>query len=360
MLAEIIPKIAGMENERDYPYSPRPSSAGPERCIRQMVYHGLKIPRSPMPGRARLILDDSSWHEELTADWLRKSPFKIHSQQMKISVTDPVTGITLTGSIDGIITDLLKIDRMFEHKAINHFTFQRFWGGEVPLDYVTQPCLYIKGIQKDNPDIAEAILLIKNKNTAQYMEYLICYNATTDIALIDHRINSQGERINMGMAIPDITASAFTRFLFVDEYIKTKTLPKRQYDVDHWRCEYCGWFKACWGEYRKEFEELKTDAMLPEEIETMVKYYKELGAQKSDIEKEYKGISEKIKGVMTNGDIREGIAGDYLCRLKLIETERIDKSLLTEAEKEKAIKKGMSVRLYISRPDKPDKKEEAA
>ena len=79
MLAEIIPKIAGME-QNEWDFKPRPSSAGPERCIRQMVYHGLGFPSEPLSGRAILVFDDSSWHEELTLDWLRKSAFKIHSE----------------------------------------------------------------------------------------------------------------------------------------------------------------------------------------------------------------------------------------------------------------------------------------
>ena len=80
MLAEILPKIAQMEY-KEYDFRPRPSMAGPERCSRQMVFHGMGVSRSPMPGRAVMVFDDSSWHEELTADWLRKTAYKLHSQQ---------------------------------------------------------------------------------------------------------------------------------------------------------------------------------------------------------------------------------------------------------------------------------------
>jgi hypothetical protein len=345
MLAEIIPLLAGMEQE-EHAYHPRPSSAGPERCIRSMVYHGLNIPRSPMPGRARLILDDSSWHEELTADWLRKSPFKIHSQQMEITVTDPVTGITIKGSIDGIVTDMLETDRLLEHKALNHFTFQRFWGGEIPLDYVTQTCIYVKGAQALNPALNEAILLIKNKNTAQYMEYHILYK--DDAAIIDSRTHSNGETAKMEEIVPDILRFAFDKFALVQDYIDRQTLPKRQYDIDTWRCEYCGWYEVCWKGYEKEFEELKTDTILPDEFADMVRYYRETGAQIKDMDKENKALYANIKKALDEINTREGRAGEYILRRKLIKSERIDKTLLTEAEKARATKVSISERLYIS------------
>lgn len=63
MIADVIPKLAEFER-KDLSYRPRPSAAGPDRCIRQMVYHGLGIPKEPLPGRALLVFDDSSWYYE--------------------------------------------------------------------------------------------------------------------------------------------------------------------------------------------------------------------------------------------------------------------------------------------------------
>jgi len=96
MIADIIPKLAEFERE-DWKYKPRPSNAGPERCIWQMVYHGLEAPKEPLPGRALLVFDDSSWHEELTAGWIRKSAYKLHSEQMKVEIESQ--GIRLTGQL---------------------------------------------------------------------------------------------------------------------------------------------------------------------------------------------------------------------------------------------------------------------
>jgi hypothetical protein len=344
MIADIIHKVAEISNGEETPFYPRPSMAGPDRCIRQMVYHGLNFPREPLPGRAVVIFSDSSFHEDLTADWIRKTSYQLHSEQMKVKCRKPMT----SGHIDGIITDLLKIDRLWEHKALNHFSFQRYWGGELPNDYLTQCAIYIDAIQtNDNPDLKEGLLLIKNKNTAQYMEYLIGYES--DILYIFKRVLSTGEEIRMDVEIPNIVNDACDKFIKVLGYIENKTLPKRQYHInDDWQCEYCGWAKTCWEGYEKEFNELVTQADLPNEIADTVRYYKELGAQKSDIKKEYEALSKRVKDIMKEAGAREGRAGEYICRIKLVESARIDKDLLNPAEIERATVKGFQERLYIS------------
>jgi hypothetical protein len=253
------------------------------------------------------------------------------------------------GRIDGIITDPLGIDWLWEHKAISHFSYQRYWGGERPLDYLTQCAVYIEALQKDNPDLKEGILLIKNKNTAQYMEYEIEYTPQ-DSLLVHRATNSIGEVIKIDQEIPDIVQTACDKFDQVLEFIKNKTLPKRQYHInDDWQCEYCGWAKTCWEGYEQEFQELSTESDLPNEIADMVRYYRETGSQKSDMEKEYKDLNAKIKATLKDAKAREGRAGEYMVRLKLQSSNRIDKSLLTDQEIEKATVKGFKEVLYISK-----------
>ena len=99
MLADLIPKLAQLTREKDQGYRRRPSSSGPERCERSMVYHGLGVDPEPFPGRTLLIFDDGNWHEELTLDWLRQSAYKIHHEQM--TVETPCG----TGHIDALISD---------------------------------------------------------------------------------------------------------------------------------------------------------------------------------------------------------------------------------------------------------------
>jgi len=327
MLAEILPKLAAMEFEGQKPFYPRPSSAGPDRCIRQMVYHGLNTPPKPLPGRAILIFDDSSWHEELTADWVRKSSFTLHSEQMEVDCHEPMR----KGHIDGIITDAMSTDRLWEHKAINHFTFNNFWNGnEFPEDYFTQCAVYTEGLQKDNPDLKDGLLLIKNKNTAQYMEFSLHYDRDTDTLSINKKIHSTGEVLGLEELRVNIVQDACDKFDKVLDYIKRQTLPKRQYDIDHWRCDYCQYNQTCWDGYEKEFAELKTDTMLPNEIADMVRYKKETSAHRLEMQKEEKELTEKIKQIMKDAGVREGRTPEYICKLSLRKSQTLDKHIIPQ------------------------------
>lgn len=317
MLADILIKVAGMEKEDRHAYYPRPSIAGPERCIRQMVYWGSGTPEdTKMSDRFVLVLDDSSWHEYLTSDWIQKTAFKLHSQQMTVSVT--WQGLTLTGHIDGIITDLLGVDRLHEHKAINHFTWQRYAAGVVPVDYIAQCCLYIKGLQAENPAINEAVLLIKNKNTSQFLEYLIGYDSTMDTAMIKSIIASYGEVAPSGEIFEQTVHSAFAKFEVVDHHIKAGTLPPRpfEYGTDY-PCTYCSWQNTCWGEYEKEVEAISNNEADLTELSDSARFYNELGAQIGEMTKQRKEVGHTIKKVLLDKSVRHGKAGEYDIELLL-------------------------------------------
>ena len=310
ILADILHKIAAMDY-KEYDFRPRPSLAGPERCIRQMVMWGLKIPRSPMPGRAVMVFDDSTWHAELILDWLRKSAFQIHSQEMPVLCRPPMG----RGLIDGIITDIEKVDRLLEIKAISHFSFQRLWDGPLPLDNLTQVAIYLDAIKEENPQIDEAILLIKSKNTATFLEYRLHYK--WDVMTVIEMINSQGERKSDPTFIPNIYQDAIDKFNLVHDYIAQKRLPKRQYEMNDWRCQYCSWHGPCWENYQEEFKELKTDYIMPEEFGTAIRFYQELGGQISDMQKQRDQVRARIITNMKEADAREGRAEEYIVRLRL-------------------------------------------
>jgi len=322
MLAEILHPIAAQFQQEEHDYYPRPSLAGPERCLRQMVYWGLGIERNPLPGRTFHVFDDSSFHEDLVADWIRKTAFKLHSEQMEVKIVPPPLSVKadfiLDGHIDGIITDIENIDRLWENKAINHFTFMRYWNKEeLPLDNITQCALYLRGLNVINPDLKEAILLIKNKNTSAYLEYLIEYDYRNDAAFIVHKINSQGEKVDIKESIEHITQAAFEKFALVQEHIQKKTLPKRQYERNHWRCEYCGWGQECWRNWEKEFAELKTDLIMPDEYADTARFYNELGAQLTDLNNQRKEVKAEFLKMLRGAGAKEGRAGEYVVQLKL-------------------------------------------
>lgn len=352
MIADILHKIAAQFQEKDdHKYYPRPSMAGKERCTRQMVYHGLNIPKEPLPGRTFFIFDDGNWHEELTLNWIRKSAYQVHSEQMKIKCTMNGFELILDGSIDGILTDLISSDYLLEHKGINHFSWQKYWDGSLPYDNISQCCIYLRGLHADNPNIDRAVLLMKNKNTAAYLEFIIYYNYDQDVAVVEKVTNSNGETKEINETIPDAVKFCFEKFRYVDECISKQTLPKRDYFIgDDWHCDYCAWGKICWEGYKKEFTELKTDTMLPDDVETMIKYYSELGAQKKDIDGEYKDLSGKIKETLKEIGAREGRAGAYIVKLSLIESNRIDKEKLPQSAIDAATVTSISERLYVSTP----------
>lgn len=325
MIADLIPKLAEFEREEDHEYYPRPSCSGPERCIRQMVYWGLKIPKAPLPGRTLLVFDDGNWHEELTKDWLRKSAYQVHSEQLDISVSGSLysnMGIVLTGHIDWIMTDPLGVDILVEHKAINHFTWQKFSDGdELPLDYLHQMGIYFRGIQNINPDVKTGLLLIKNKNTAQYLEMAITYDQATDTLTVVSVTTSTGETHEINKEFVGINRASFDKFAEVNRLIKAKELPKRQYDIDHWRCSYCQWAGECYKNYDAEFQAMAVDQELAEEWETKAGYYKQLSGEINSRKKELDELKDRIVKEMKDANVRGGKTASWMLEIKQVHRE---------------------------------------
>jgi hypothetical protein len=320
MLSRIIVKTAGMGKEGRHKYYPRPSSAGPERCIRQMTYHARNFPEdTEMGDRFVIVLDDSTFHEELTADWIRTTTFQLSSQQMEVEGPE-ANGEPLKGSIDGVITDLLGIDRLWEHKAINHFTFQKYWGGLWPLDYITQCCIYILGLRKVNPDINQAVLLIKNKNTSQYMDMVIQYDEAEDKAIIIEMEKSSGEIEAMKdeplAEFPNIVGDAVKKFEVIEHHRLNETLPDRPYEVGtDFPCSYCSWQETCWEGYEEEFDKLLDDIALEQEMEERCRYYLEKDMHLKADDAEVKELKAEILQIMRDLGAKSGRVGPYAVKI---------------------------------------------
>jgi hypothetical protein len=317
MLSQAIVRAAGKGKQPRQPWYPRPSAAGPERCIRQSVYHARGFREDkPIGDRAILAMDDSSRHEELSADWISKTGYTLHSRQMEVR---PFYDIS--GSIDGIIRDKHGTDRLWEHKAINHFTFEKYWKGIWPIDYFTQCCIYVKGL---DIDVNEAILLIKNKNTAQYLDYLIRYYSGNDLCHIIEVEHSSGD-IRRGIdnkpliSFPNIISNALNVFREINKHVKAQTLPDRPHEIGtQFPCGYCSWEDTCWQDYDKEFEKLSTTAELTQDWEERCKYYLETHMHYKDYDDEVQGLKSAIKEDMKKLGIRKGRVGKYIVHLMLI------------------------------------------
>jgi hypothetical protein len=373
MLAELIPKIAGMEaKEREEEgYRPRPSCSGPEKCLRQLCYGSQGYPGKPFSDRFYLTLDDSSWHEELTADWIRKSAFRLHSTQMGIDITvldfmptEPKWYCTLCkkelpgnqfhGHIDGIITDILDQDRLWEHKAINHFAFQRYMDGEYPLDYLTQCATYVRGLANYQIDLRQGNLLIKNKNTSQYLEYLFSYQVETDLLVVEQVISSIGDEA-VGHVIPGggkefsgLFQAALKRFETIEGHRKAKTLPKRQFPLGSWQCEYCTQGERCWSGYEEEFEAMGEVELDEASIEVVRAYY-DIWARCKELEEQKESLNESIKGLLKAKDAKKGRMPGFIAVLDLRSRSYLDGKLIPDEIREKATKESKFEVLNVRR-----------
>jgi hypothetical protein len=174
----------------EWPFRPRPSNAGPDHCMRKLGYQMYDAPHKDPHGRFLVVMDDSSWHEELVIQWLEKSVLQVHSRQLKVQCATTRWNhrdLTINNAIDGIVTDILNGDRLIEIKGIEHFTFTRYAEGETfPTYYLTQVALYIRGVQKLNPTLNEALLLLRIKIRAR--------SSSTGFATTRPRTASQSSR----------------------------------------------------------------------------------------------------------------------------------------------------------------------
>lgn len=329
MLAELLHKVAGMERESAHKYYPRPSLAGPERCIRQLVYWGNETPTDRMMGERFLhVLNDSSWHEELTADWIRKTAFNLHSEQMEITCAAIALqkGVfPLKGHIDGIVTDMMGTDYLWEHKALNHFSFERYAKGALPLDYLTQCALYIRGLS-ENTKIDTAILLIKNKNTSAFMDMLCKYDHVKDSLTIEGLSFSSGPSVWEVQVVENIVGDAIAKFMSVDQHIYNGTMPERPYEYGTaFPCSYCSWEETCWAGYLSEQDDLATEVNLEGEIVDLCSLYLEQVHYEGEAKAHKEELKTAIKKILDEANAKSGRAGDYIIQRVVKESERLMK-----------------------------------
>jgi len=350
MLAEILHKIAAQEYQEkgDNKYYPRPSLAGPERCIRQMVYWRLGVPATPLPGRGVMVFDDSTWHEQLTDDWIRKSAYGLHSEQMKVTISRQGYQFILHGKIDGILQDMLGKELHLEHKAVSHFSWQEMAKGDPHADMVAQDCMYLDGLREFAPHIDHSLLLIKNKNTAQYLEFVIAYIPKDDLAIVESMlVSGEGiEPVILNREYKGIIEDCFAKFQKIEDCALQGKLPERQYQKDHWRCQYCQYHETCWANYEKEFESLAMGVDLSE-IEEICAQYVKASKSFNEAKTSKESLRAQIKKVLEEKHARQGIAGNYIVNDILVPRTEIDKGLIPKAILALCERKAPSERLTV-------------
>ncbi len=346
MLAEIIPGIANFDWHPSK-YRPRPSSSGPTQCTRKLTYRALGYPDRKPGDRFALVLDDSSWHEELTCQWIEQSTFKLHSQQMPVTIPNALPWLidheqpfrcnmceqtvqpgSLHGHIDGICTDLFFEDYLFEHKAINHFTFETYRKGAWPVDHLTQCVLYFEGLHDVQPDLNKAVLLIKNKNTSSYLEYLLHYDHQSKTLTILETTASDGTIIDLGTPLPtfpNLFQNALAQFATIEQHRHAGTLPARQYEPQEWQCEYCPFVNPCW-----ESVELNEDERLElnEETTKLAFELHRLTDERKRLEKEEDKLKRAFRLLLKNHGVRRATGPTITVRLKEEKRTAVNQELI--------------------------------
>lgn len=351
MLAELIEKIAGWEPGQSKFY-PRPSMAGPEQCLRKLVYMAKGYPARKMDDRFHLVLDDSSWHEELTLDWLRKSAFKVHSEQLEIECGEVIWNgrpFTMKGHIDALITDMAGQDYLLEHKAINHFSFQRYLEKDFPMDYLTQCRLYIQGLQKIAP-IKKGFLLIKNKNNAQYLEYFFTVDTEADLLVVNEVVGSNGFRRD-GAEFTGLFSLAINRMNAIENYKNSNDLPPRQYTPSDWQCNYCQYNDICYESYEEEFSELE-QIQMPEEYGSLLEEYLSLQDTKKALEARADEIKEFLKQFLREQNAKTGRCGNLIVNRELLVRRKLNADKIPAEIKESLYEETIFETLRVSRVKK--------
>lgn len=236
---------------------------------------------------------------------------------------------TIHGHLDWLTRDPVGSERLWEHKALSFFQCQRYEKAEeLPLDHLYQTCLYSHGLQLLQPELKDASLLIKNKNSAQYLEYELTYDIEAKQAHIHRLIISNGDMPATIKKIKEVDAilidpvgKCIEKFLEVEPYRKNPELelPARPYPYGtDFPCNYCLWGKKCWEGYEDELPRLEENVYADQEASDMVRYERELAVEESDVIKKRKEVRDKIKVWLMNHKAKSGIAGEYGIALQII------------------------------------------
>lgn len=340
MLAEILLRIGAASMAPDRAYHPTPSLAGPDRCIRQLCYHAQGVKGGAWGDRFASVLSDGNWHEELLKDWIRRSAYQLHSEQMPLTFDAGVrisqdgwrcavviegkecgtfVGSTqIHGHIDGILTDLLSHDALLEVKSMDHFKFNRLWeAGEIPRDNLTQVALYVRGAQVVAPTLRRFVLVIKNRNTSQLIDHSGYYDRDTDTLVIEESVRSDGER-SLGTCIVGITGTAIAKLTDVESYRRLGTLPARPFEYhNEFPCSYCRWQEPCWAGYEAEVAAREDHLVLPEDMARHADSITKLSAVKSDVEKQLKNEKRSLLALMESAGAKSGEGMGFEVVIKL-------------------------------------------
>lgn len=358
-------------------YRPRPSMAGPERCLRQIVYKGLHIEGTPFGARLSMVLHDGNAHEEVSIDVLNRTLLHIHEEQRPInivnampwrthlpnytcSVCPPINGqpisipaTTMHGHIDYLGRDLFETDHLGEHKGVVSHIFKRYWEGEKdPLDYFTQIAFYLRGLHEDGLPIHDGGLLIKNKDTSAYLEFEFQYQYDSDTLIVPTITYAPGlmQRV-INKTYEGLFHNALEKFRVADQYIADRTLPPRLDDDDDTRCIYCPFQELCWADYQRP--PLTQELALRPDLIPIAQEFFTLGEELKPKTKRHEELKDTLITEMTILKAKRALTEDLEITLTYGTQERIDQDRLPVGLRKAFSKTIDTQRLAVKRPKPP-------
>ena len=194
-------------------------------------------------------------------------------------------------------------------------------------------------------DVEEALLLIKNKNTSQYMElrvrpWLGNLGDEQPTVVVDG-VRMEGERgvpieFSCDTACADLLSRAVKRFEQVVQYRDAAMVPARPFEFGHWRCDWCPFSGTCWEGYEDESSELVGDeaALLVGEhadLATKAREIYETNERRKTAEARVKEMKSEMKVELMKRDLRVGLINlsethELTVKLRMQSREGIDAS----------------------------------
>ncbi len=367
MIADLIHKVAREMQPPMQDYRPRPSGWG--RCIRASVYHAFNYPAKLFPGRFVMLLEDSGFAEDMTIDWIQRTAYQVHSTQLQLLMGTTAGGVEITGSIDGILEDVLGAEFLLEHKAINHFAFERLeaslqdglWDENL-VKWVHQGCMYLIGLGKLST-INRVVFLVKNKNTSAYLEVVGTYVAATDAFRIDSALSTRviedtetGIRGDLRgglepMTLMNVAAGFLGYFNEVEDYVSHKELPRRPFELGDWHCGYCQWQGTCWEGFEDELKKMLEGVEFPEDLrETLLRFiqWREMAKNAEEAKDGYRSI---LVNELQAREIKKCKTADGISvTMRIEKRETVDKELVPPAILKAAMKESSSLKLDVRKP----------
>jgi len=351
--------------------------AGPERCLRQIVYKGLDVGGTPFGARLAMVLQDGDAHEEVSIDVLNHTLLRIHSEQRPINIANAlpwrtqypnyicsvcpringefptIPATTMHGHIDYLGRGLFNDDHLGEHKGVVSHIFKRYWDGEKePLDYFTQIAFYFRGLHEEGLPIHDGGLLIKNKDTSAYLEFELHYDYDHDTLMVPTVTYAPGlmQRV-INTTYEGLFHNAIEKFRMVDQYIADRALPPRLDDENDTRCLYCPFQELCWDDYQRP--QLTEELVLQPHLVPLAKELFTLEEEITPKNRRHKELKEILIKALTELHVTRALTENLELTLTHGTQERIDQDRLPTGLKKAFSKTIHTQRLTVKRPKPP-------